>query len=66
MNKLELNNFSNYFLDFDPQKFEKQQAKMIFEEIGVLLEKRDYQSAKKHCNEIILNVFFFLYIINIQ
>ena len=59
MNKFELNNFSNYFIDFNPKKFENQQAKIIFEEIGFLLEKRDYPSAKKHCNEIILNVIFF-------
>jgi len=63
MNIFELNNFSNFFLDFSKEKFEKEQAKMIFEEIGTLLERRDYISAKKHCNELILNVIFNYFII---
>lgn len=56
MNKIELLNFSNFFLDFDQEKFEKEQAKMIFEEIGNLLDKKDYKNAGKHCNEEIIEV----------
>ena len=56
MNKFECLNFMNFFIDFETKKFEKKQAKMIFEEIGTLLERRDYKSAMKHCNEGVIEV----------
>ena len=64
VNHFECLNFTNFFIDFKPKTFEKEQAKMIFEEVGVLLERRDYNNAKKHCNEIILNVNFYFFILN--
>lgn len=58
VNFIELFNFQNYFLDFDKNEFEKKQAKMIFDEIGSLLEKKDYTTASKHLNEHLLNVYY--------
>jgi hypothetical protein len=56
VNHLEILNFQNYFIDFNKNKFENEQAKMIFDEIGNLLERKDYINAKKHCNEMIIDV----------
>lgn len=56
INFIEIWNFQNYFLDFDKNEFERKQAKMIFDEIGSLLEKKDFINASKHLNEHLLNV----------
>ncbi len=55
-NYIELYNFQTFFIDFDKNDFENRQAKMIFDEIGNLLEKKDYTNASKHLNENLLNV----------
>lgn len=55
---IELLNFQTYFIDFHKYDFEKKQAKMIFDEIGTLLEKKDFTNTTKHINESLVNVNF--------
>lgn len=64
VNFIELQNFQNYFLDFDKNEFEKRQAKMIFDEIGSLLDRKEFSNASKHLNEHLLNVIKYFIFVN--
>ena len=49
-------NIETYFLDFDKNEFETKQAKLMYDEIGSLLEKKDFLNCSKHLNENLIKV----------